>query len=464
MRRAKSCPEIRPRFLIAGLSAPSASSGGRSTRRPRPDRLLPSGHRWRPSRRSSATIAVPSWRSRLFIAGWQALSAALTGGRRDPDRPRPALAGGMCRADSGALCHHRRRSSRIGALRNACSRRRTPWRPRPCACDGDDEPAGSHGHLPDRRELDRKPRDVVYIALRSSSGRPWPLRWAPRDRHLGRNYLSRGTRAAPGGRRPNYQAAAFLRRCSWPVGCSASSDERRASRLGRARVHHLRLLRDGVAWLSPRATFSVLAAFVLFRREAEQIFVLMLAGATAVAVYLDSRPDALIRLTTFGGGGSGRDDLWGIAWRIFETSVGRGRPGNFRVLEARFVLRPGSLTHVTLISEKPEIVHNAYLELLVDRHRRSRLLRVRRSGQHAGQLGRCQALPCDRANGWPTSPRGSHRYHRSCSLRCSSSRTRTTTLWVLFAAGPVLTALARPAFAPGSPAGGLLLVGLSDAP
>ena len=94
---------------------------------------------------------------------------------------------------------------------------------------------------------------------------------------------------------------------------------------------------------------------------------LALAGAATIAVWLNSRPDAFDRLTSFGGGGSGRDDVWTVAWRVFEHHpyLGVGL-GNFQVVEARYVLLPGNLTHVHLISETPKLTHNAYLGLLTE--------------------------------------------------------------------------------------------------
>ena len=113
--------------------------------------------------------------------------------------------------------------------------------------------------------------------------------------------------------------------------------------------------------------FALLAALVLFRRQRRHILGLALIAAVGLAAWLPSRPDVVDRLTTLGGGGSGRQDLWTVAWRIFEEHplVGIGL-GNFQVVEARYVLRPGSITHVTLISETPHLVHNVYLQLLAE--------------------------------------------------------------------------------------------------
>jgi putative inorganic carbon (HCO3(-)) transporter len=113
--------------------------------------------------------------------------------------------------------------------------------------------------------------------------------------------------------------------------------------------------------------FALVAAFVLFRGQRRQIAALFVVGAVGVTVWLQSRPDALHRLTTFGGGGSGREDVWTVAWRIFNQhpAVGVGL-ANFQALEARYVLQPGSISRVKYISETPKLVHNAYLGLLVE--------------------------------------------------------------------------------------------------
>jgi O-antigen ligase len=92
-----------------------------------------------------------------------------------------------------------------------------------------------------------------------------------------------------------------------------------------------------------------------------------LIAAAGLAVYLPFHHDALHRLTHFGGGGSGREDQWTVAWRIFRAHplFGVGL-GNFTVLEPRYTLEPGPMTHVAIIAETPDIVHNTYLQLLAE--------------------------------------------------------------------------------------------------
>lgn len=212
------------------------------------------------------------------------------------------------------------------------------------------------------------PRNVVYVALAFVAGAVLAV---------GLGFLGLGGSASlasdvgrfePAGD-PNYQAAALLAAMCMAGGLM--SVFRRLS----ARVALLSALvfitlgffatesRGGLVAL----TVAMAAALAIFRRQRAQIVSLAIVGSAAAAVWLYSRPDSFDRLTTFGGGGSGREDIWSVAWRVFEDHplVGVGL-GNFQDVEARYVLEPGGLTHVAYISETPKAVHNSYLGLLVE--------------------------------------------------------------------------------------------------
>ena len=168
---------------------------------------------------------------------------------------------------------------------------------------------------------------------------------------------------------PNYQAAAFLA-AMLMAGGLMSVLRRTVARVGL--LIALAVITIGFFATQSRGgllalAFALLAAFVLFRRQRRQILGLTLFGAIGPAVWVHSHSDALHRLTEFGGGGSGRDDLWTVAWRISTqhplTGVGLG---NFQVVEPQYVLQPGNITNVTMISETPKLVHNVYLQLLAE--------------------------------------------------------------------------------------------------
>ena len=168
---------------------------------------------------------------------------------------------------------------------------------------------------------------------------------------------------------PNLQAATFLA-AMFMAGGLMSVLRRPVARVGLAVALAIISLgffaaqsRGGLLALG----FALVVTFVLFPQLRTQVVAFALIALIGLAAWLPSRPEVLDRLTNFGGGGGGRVDIWTVAWRIFEEHplLGVGF-GNFQALEPHFVLRPGSLTHVRLISETPSVVHNSYLQLLVE--------------------------------------------------------------------------------------------------
>lgn len=114
------------------------------------------------------------------------------------------------------------------------------------------------------------------------------------------------------------------------------------------------------------AVLAAIAALVLYRRR---FLAVLVVGAVVVvgASFFAVQPAALQRVTQLDGGGTGRSDLWRVGWLIFKdhpvTGVGLD---NFRSESFRYVRKPGNLEYVRLIAERPVVVHNTYLELLVE--------------------------------------------------------------------------------------------------
>jgi putative inorganic carbon (HCO3(-)) transporter len=178
-----------------------------------------------------------------------------------------------------------------------------------------------------------------------------------------------GTRLVAAGGDPNYQAAGFLA-AMFVAGGLIGVVKRPAARtllpvaLGFITLGFVATeSRGGVLGLA----FALVAAFLLLRHQRARVLAWTLIAAAGLAVYLPFHHDALHRLTHFGGGGSGREDQWTVAWRIFRAHplFGVGL-GNFTVLEPRYTLEPGPMTHVAIIAETPDIVHNTYLQLLAE--------------------------------------------------------------------------------------------------
>lgn len=118
-------------------------------------------------------------------------------------------------------------------------------------------------------------------------------------------------------------------------------------------------------------TVAVMAAFILalvvMPRERKAVLGVAAAGLLAGAAWLAASPDSLHRLTSFGDRGDGRSDLWRIAWEmgVHHPIQGVGLE-NFIPLAPQYVLHPGALTFIHLITEKPVVVHNTYLQFFAE--------------------------------------------------------------------------------------------------
>jgi O-antigen ligase len=112
---------------------------------------------------------------------------------------------------------------------------------------------------------------------------------------------------------------------------------------------------------------ATLVALVVAPRYRRRILGLGAIVCVAVGVLLSTQPGALSRITNFGGGSSGRGDLWRVALDVFHdhTLAGVGA-GNFESVEAHFVLRPGAISRIQYLTDVPHLVHNTYLQLLAE--------------------------------------------------------------------------------------------------
>lgn len=116
------------------------------------------------------------------------------------------------------------------------------------------------------------------------------------------------------------------------------------------------------------ATVAMLiAAMIFYKRRRAQVFLFFAVALSVGAVWFTTSPSAWHRVTNFDGGGTGRSDLWNVAWQ-----AGKDHPilgvglNNFRVVSADYVRKPGTLHFVDLIAEKPHVVHNMYLQMFTE--------------------------------------------------------------------------------------------------
>jgi O-antigen ligase len=115
------------------------------------------------------------------------------------------------------------------------------------------------------------------------------------------------------------------------------------------------------------ALAALIAALVVMRGERRAVVGLALATLSAGAVWLASSEGSWQRLTSFGDRGDGRGDLWRIAWEMFSHHPLQGVGlQNFIPTAPDYVLHPGALTFIHLITEKPVVAHNTYLQFLAE--------------------------------------------------------------------------------------------------
>lgn len=115
------------------------------------------------------------------------------------------------------------------------------------------------------------------------------------------------------------------------------------------------------------AACAAVVALLLFRARRLTILAVTAGLVVLGAVWLALNPAALGRITSFSSGGDGRVDLWTVAWRAWHDHAIAGVGlNNFIAVGSQYVNRPGALTSVGLIVTHPHVVHNVYLEALVD--------------------------------------------------------------------------------------------------
>jgi len=124
--------------------------------------------------------------------------------------------------------------------------------------------------------------------------------------------------------------------------------------------------RGGLAGLAVMLAAGVALAGPV-RRQAVAL-VLAVAGLGLVYFTLIAPPEALSRVTAFSaGGGTGRTDLWTVAYDVTRVHPLAGvGAGNFPIVEPGYAFQNLNLPRFDLIVDTPKVVHNMYLNVLVE--------------------------------------------------------------------------------------------------
>jgi O-antigen ligase len=104
------------------------------------------------------------------------------------------------------------------------------------------------------------------------------------------------------------------------------------------------------------------------RRAGALVFVIVALVGTVGWFTAVAPESALQRITQpEAEGGSGREDLWRVGWRMVEDHPVRGvGAGNFPVTSVNYLFRPGATGHDKFIIDTPKVPHNIYLQVLAE--------------------------------------------------------------------------------------------------
>ena len=113
---------------------------------------------------------------------------------------------------------------------------------------------------------------------------------------------------------------------------------------------------------------SVVVALALARGARIRLGGVVLLGLALVGFWVTTMsPEMWNRIRDVDTQGTGRVDLWNVAWRMSEDNLILGvGANNFRVESSKYVREPGSPNDIELVTEDPHVVHNIYLQQLAE--------------------------------------------------------------------------------------------------
>lgn len=108
------------------------------------------------------------------------------------------------------------------------------------------------------------------------------------------------------------------------------------------------------------------AALIVFKNRRIEVLALVLAVAALMGIWIAADSGTWARITSNEDGGSGRTDLWTIAWRMSgDYPVAGVGLDNFSVNSLEYTREPGGIDDLVPI-ERGQPVHNGYLSFLAE--------------------------------------------------------------------------------------------------
>ena len=176
-------------------------------------------------------------------------------------------------------------------------------------------------------------------------------------------------RAVGGSGDPNVLAAGIVPAMALAAGLAAGA---RGAPVRLVALLSIGVLALGLAAAESRgglvaAVVAVMAALVVARRQRIFIVAGVLLVAALLAGWFSIDPEGWSRVTDLSDKGSGRSELWTVAWQMWQDYpvAGVGFEG-FVHNGGDYVRELGPLEFADFLVEKPKVVHNTYLQLLVE--------------------------------------------------------------------------------------------------
>lgn len=247
---------------------------------------------------------------------------------------------------------------------------------------------------------------------------------------------------------PNYLAAACVPAIMLAGGLMA---QRRDALFRLALITAIGILAIGLIATESRG--GLLAALIvsilaLFYWRGRRLLVasLILVVVCAGLAWLSASPSTWERITSDQDGGSGRTDIWLVAWRVVEAhpidGVGLAQ---FPAVSQDFIREPGALSRADLIVDQKIQVHNSYLQLWAEAGAIGLIFFMLLAGRSIAGSHRAAKLFERRSEPELAT------LSRACLLALVGALTASFFLsnlddrriWVLLALGPVLLSIAR---------------------
>jgi O-antigen ligase len=115
------------------------------------------------------------------------------------------------------------------------------------------------------------------------------------------------------------------------------------------------------------AIVAVGCAVVLNKRQRARVVGLIAVAVSVTAMYFVAYPETFERVTQVDGGGNGRTDLWYFATRMAEEHpIAGGGYNNYALVAKDYVHEPGVREFSFLVTETPHVAHSVYLQLLAE--------------------------------------------------------------------------------------------------